>query len=68
MKDEIYFLKVYKIILFFQPNPLQGSSPPDHTVKYELFDRVINVREGFSVPLGARGTVIGKTKQCVEIY
>ncbi|KAK3858374.1 hypothetical protein Pcinc_035435 [Petrolisthes cinctipes] len=45
--------------LLFKPNPLQGSSPPDPTVQYKLFDRVINIREGFSVPLGARGTVIG---------
>lgn len=45
--------------VYFQPNPLQGSSPPDHTVTFEMFDRVVNVREGFSVPLGARGTIIG---------
>ncbi|XP_050708654.1 5'-3' exoribonuclease 1-like isoform X2 [Eriocheir sinensis] len=45
--------------LLFKPNPLQGSTPPDHTVNFEMFDRVVNVREGFSVPLGARGTIIG---------
>ncbi|XP_068209934.1 5'-3' exoribonuclease 1-like isoform X1 [Palaemon carinicauda] len=45
--------------LLFKPNPLQGSTPPDPSVTYELFDRVTNCREGFSVPLGARGTVIG---------
>lgn len=32
---------------------------PDPDVEYKLFDRVVNVREGFSVPLGLRGTVIG---------
>nr|XP_045617221.1 5'-3' exoribonuclease 1-like isoform X2 [Procambarus clarkii] len=48
--------------LLYKPNPLQGSSPPDHTVTYTMFDRVINVREGFSVPLGAKGTVIGIQK------
>ncbi|XP_053648678.1 5'-3' exoribonuclease 1 isoform X1 [Cherax quadricarinatus] len=45
--------------LLYKPNPLQGSSPPDHTVTYKMFDRVINVREGFSVPIGAKGTVMG---------
>jgi len=32
---------------------------PDPLTSYELFDRVVNVREGYSVPLGLRGTVIG---------
>ncbi|CAL4091513.1 unnamed protein product, partial [Meganyctiphanes norvegica] len=45
--------------LLFKPNQLQGSTPPDKSVNFMLFDRVINVREGFSVPLGARGTIIG---------
>lgn len=45
--------------LLFKPNPLQGSTPPDPSVTYKLFDRVTNCREGFSVPLGATGTVIG---------
>ncbi|KAL7641450.1 UNVERIFIED_CONTAM: hypothetical protein RMT77_007321 [Armadillidium vulgare] len=55
----------------FKPNPLQGSSPPDSDVTYQLFDRVINVREGFSVPLGATGTVIGiqpAEKECDKMY
>ena len=32
---------------------------PDPDAEYHLFDRVVNVRESFSVPLGLRGTVIG---------
>ena len=32
---------------------------PDPTTVYELFDRVVNVRDGYSVPLGLRGTVVG---------
>jgi len=32
---------------------------PDPNASYELFDRVINIRDGYSVPLGLRGTVIG---------
>ncbi len=41
--------------------PLEASTSliPDHSATYELYDRVVNVREGFSVPLGMRGTVIG---------
>lgn len=45
--------------LLFKPSQMQGSTPPDKSVNFMLFDRVINVREGFSVPLGARGTIIG---------
>ncbi|XP_071541169.1 5'-3' exoribonuclease 1 [Panulirus ornatus] len=56
--------------LLFKPNPLQGSTPPDHTVSYKMFDRVINVRECFSVPLGAKGTVIGiqPAKKEADVY
>ena len=32
---------------------------PDPSVTFEMFDRVVNVRQGYSVPLGLRGTVIG---------
>ncbi|XP_047471890.1 5'-3' exoribonuclease 1-like isoform X1 [Penaeus chinensis] len=45
--------------LLFKPNPYQGSTPPDRSVTYKMFDRVVNVREGHSVPLGAKGTVVG---------
>ncbi|KAF2357382.1 putative 5-3 exonuclease [Trinorchestia longiramus] len=45
--------------LLFKPNPLQGSTPVDGPVKTELWDRIINVRDGYMVPLAARGTVIG---------
>ena len=45
--------------LLFKPNLSQGSSLPDPETIFHLFDRVVNVRDGFSVPLGLRGTVIG---------
>lgn len=32
---------------------------PDPDAEYRLFDRVVNIRESFTVPLGLRGTVIG---------
>jgi len=43
----------------WQPLDAQANSVPDPLTSYELFDRVVNVREGYSVPLGLRGTVIG---------
>lgn len=48
--------------LIFKPNLSKGSNAPDPDTTFELFDRVVNVREGFSVPLGLRGTVIGLLK------
>lgn len=45
--------------LLYKPNLYHGSSMPDDTTKFYLFDRVVNVREGYSVPLGLRGTVTG---------
>uniref|UniRef100_A0A3P9IN13 5'-3' exoribonuclease 1 n=1 Tax=Oryzias latipes TaxID=8090 RepID=A0A3P9IN13_ORYLA len=45
--------------LLFRPlEQLQGVVP-DPDAEYRLFDRVVNIREGFTVPLGLRGTVIG---------
>lgn len=32
---------------------------PDPEAKYQLFDRIVNVRQGFTVPFGLRGTVVG---------
>ena len=42
-----------------QPLDAQGVLVPDPSADYELFDRVVNVRDGYSVPLGVRGTIIG---------
>ena len=46
--------------LLFKPNLCQGNSMPDDQAKFFLFDRVVNVREGHSVPLGLRGTITGE--------
>lgn len=35
---------------------------PDPTVTWEVYDRVVTVREGAVIPVGLRGTVIGVTK------
>ncbi|KAM8839421.1 5'-3' exoribonuclease 1 isoform 4-T4 [Synchiropus picturatus] len=45
--------------LLFRPLEQQQGVVPDPEAEYRLFDRVINVRESFTVPLGLRGTVIG---------
>ena len=37
-----------------------GNLPPDPTANHRLFDRIVNVRDGYTVPLGLKGTVIGK--------
>jgi len=42
-----------------EPLDAEANSVPDPLTSYELFDRVVNVREGCSVPLGLRGTIIG---------
>ncbi|XP_074544570.1 5'-3' exoribonuclease 1 isoform X1 [Halichoeres trimaculatus] len=45
--------------LLFRPLEQQQGVVPDPDAEYRLFDRVVNTREGFSVPLGLRGTIIG---------
>ncbi len=45
--------------LLYRPLHYLGNLIPDPEAEHELFDRVINVREGFSVPLGLRGVIIG---------
>uniref|UniRef100_G3PMT1 5'-3' exoribonuclease 1 n=1 Tax=Gasterosteus aculeatus aculeatus TaxID=481459 RepID=G3PMT1_GASAC len=45
--------------LLFRPLEQQQGVVPDPDSEYRLFDRVINTRESFTVPLGLRGTVIG---------
>ena len=44
--------------LLYLPNQLAGSSLVEPGTVFSLFDRVVNVREGFSVPLGLRGVII----------
>ncbi|KAK2821907.1 hypothetical protein Q5P01_021972 [Channa striata] len=45
--------------LLFRPLEQQQGVVPDPDADYRLFDRVVNIRESFTVPLGLRGTVIG---------
>uniref|UniRef100_A0A8B9THX6 5'-3' exoribonuclease 1 n=1 Tax=Anas platyrhynchos TaxID=8839 RepID=A0A8B9THX6_ANAPL len=45
--------------LLYRPLEQQNGVVPDRDAEYKLFDRVVNVRENFSVPVGLRGTIIG---------
>ncbi|XP_060690490.1 5'-3' exoribonuclease 1 isoform X1 [Hemiscyllium ocellatum] len=45
--------------LLYRPLEQQHGIVPDKDAEYLLFDRVVNVREDFSVPVGLRGTIIG---------
>ena len=46
-------------VSLLQPLDHQGNLIPDTEAEYQLFDRVVNVREGYTVPLGLKGVVIG---------
>uniref|UniRef100_A0A8D8T5E3 5'-3' exoribonuclease 1 n=1 Tax=Cacopsylla melanoneura TaxID=428564 RepID=A0A8D8T5E3_9HEMI len=43
----------------YMPKPTLDKICPDPDTKFELFDRVVNIRDCYTVPLGYRGTVIG---------
>ncbi|XP_072474295.1 5'-3' exoribonuclease 1 isoform X3 [Notamacropus eugenii] len=45
--------------LLYRPLEQQQGIIPDRDAEFRLFDRVVNVRENFSVPVGLRGTIIG---------
>ncbi|XP_045858037.1 5'-3' exoribonuclease 1 isoform X6 [Meles meles] len=45
--------------LLYRPLEQQHGVIPDRDAEFRLFDRVVNVREYFSVPVGLRGTIIG---------
>lgn len=45
--------------LLFRPLEQHQGVVPDPDAEYHLFDRVVNIRESFTVPLGLKGTIIG---------
>ncbi|XP_077204888.1 5'-3' exoribonuclease 1 isoform X3 [Paroedura picta] len=45
--------------LLYRPLEQHHGTIPDRDAEYRLFDRVVNVRECFTVPIGLRGTIIG---------
>ncbi|XP_076451691.1 5'-3' exoribonuclease 1-like isoform X2 [Babylonia areolata] len=45
--------------VLFRPLPNQGTLEPDPGTTFEMFDRVVVVKMGYSVPFGLRGTIVG---------
>ncbi|CAL8276824.1 unnamed protein product [Lota lota] len=45
--------------LLFRPMEQHMGVVPDPDAEFQLFDRVVNIRDSFTVPLGLRGTVVG---------
>lgn len=49
--------------LLFRPLANQGSLVPDPDADFFLYDRIVVVKAGYSVPFGQRGTIIGIPKE-----
>ena len=43
----------------FRPGTIIGLVPPDIKAQHKLLDRVVCIRDNFTVPLGFEGTIIG---------
>ncbi|XP_051172121.1 5'-3' exoribonuclease 1 isoform X3 [Leptopilina boulardi] len=61
--------KTYKTVfmqvkphLLFKPSLNPGHFAPDGKAYHKVFDRIITVRESFTVPLGFKGTIVGIQK------
>lgn len=63
IKDKAKVYLQVKPNLLFKPglHPLR-SVPPDLDSQNRLFDRICCVKIGFTVPIGAKGTIIGIRK------
>ncbi|XP_059155106.1 5'-3' exoribonuclease 1-like isoform X2 [Physella acuta] len=48
-----------KARLLFRPLANQGTLVPDPDADFYLYDRIVVVKAGYSVPFGKRGTIIG---------
>ncbi|XP_076269715.1 5'-3' exoribonuclease pacman [Rhynchophorus ferrugineus] len=51
-----------KPIFLYKPELIRGNLLPDDKMDVELFDRVVNIRNGYTVPFGLKGTVIFKSE------
>ncbi|CAG9814067.1 unnamed protein product [Phaedon cochleariae] len=47
-----------KPMYIYRPEVQNGTLMPDPKTETKILDRIVNVREGFSVPFGLKGTVI----------
>ncbi|XP_063901508.1 5'-3' exoribonuclease 1 isoform X2 [Zophobas morio] len=61
------FVMQVKPQLLYKPEIQMGTLAPDPLSTTKLFDRIVNVREGFTVPLGLKGTVIGVHKSASSL-
>uniref|UniRef100_A0A2R5LDG2 5'-3' exoribonuclease 1 n=1 Tax=Ornithodoros turicata TaxID=34597 RepID=A0A2R5LDG2_9ACAR len=52
----------------YQSEMCMGNIKPDPSTSYRLYDRVVNVREGITVPLGLRGTITGISKTATDSF
>ena len=50
----------YSILFLFKPELQIGNIAPDPSANHRLFDRIVNVRDSYTVPLGYKGTIIGE--------
>ncbi|XP_033221729.1 5'-3' exoribonuclease 1 isoform X2 [Belonocnema kinseyi] len=48
--------------LLFKPGLNAGYFPPDAKAEHKLFDRIVIIRESFTVPMGYKGTIVGIQK------
>lgn len=48
---------IFNICLLLQPEIQSGTLLPDPKMDVKLMDRIVNVRCGYSVPFGIKGTV-----------
>ncbi|KAK4879546.1 hypothetical protein RN001_007692 [Aquatica leii] len=55
-KDRVMQVKPH---LLYKNSLQMGNLMPDPTTTFKLYDRVVNVREGYTVPMGFKGTIIG---------
>ncbi|KAK5646017.1 hypothetical protein RI129_004481 [Pyrocoelia pectoralis] len=51
-----------KTHLLYKNSLQMGNLAPDSAATFELYDRVINVREGYTVPMGYKGTIVSIRK------
>ncbi|XP_071053139.1 5'-3' exoribonuclease 1 isoform X2 [Onthophagus taurus] len=56
-KPKITNMQVKPHVLY-KPDLFVGNVPPDQNTKFQLYDRVVNVRESYTVPFGLEGTII----------
>lgn len=48
--------------LLYKPGLNSSNIPPDNEAQHRLMDRVVCVRDSFSVPIGWKGTIISIQK------